>query len=240
MGWALLPLVALFCFSSLLSASVIGHLDVANCGSGGVTVTATTIDWLPAGGGTGCVLTGTNTNVTYSGGTLSPGATGVILDLPVGPLPTANFMTFAAAPGLTFSLDTLGPAPGNTNCASLLVFQSCAVSATSPFALTLNPGGSTSVTLIATGTASDGTSPTSTWSGGFTTQISNKTPGQIQSAILANGSVTSTHSGDFVITLNSTVPEPASMILIGRVWLVSASFAVAAPKRYSDLPQAPA
>jgi hypothetical protein len=212
---ALLPLVALFCFSSLLNATVMGHLDVNSCGGGGVTVGISTIDWLPAGGGTGCIVTGTNTNITYSGGSLGPNVTGTILDLPVGPLPTPNFMSFAANPGLTFSLDTLGPAPGNTNCATISVFQSCSVFAGSPFALTLNPGGSTSVTLIATGTVSDGTSPTSTWSGGFTTQISGMTPGQIQSAILAGNTVTSTHSGDFSITVNPTVPEPASMILIG-------------------------
>jgi len=212
---ALLPLCALFCFSSILGATVIGHLDLANCSGGGVTVTATTIDWLPAGGGTGCVVTGTNTAITYNGGSLGTGVTGTILDLPAGPLPTANFMTFAGNPGLTFSLDSLGPAPANTNCASLSVFQSCSVFAGSPFALTLNPGGSTTVSLIAMGTASDGTVPTSMWSGGFTTQISNKTPGQIQSIIVGGGSITSTHSGDFSITVNSLVPEPATMMLIG-------------------------
>jgi hypothetical protein len=198
-----------------LSATPIGHLDVANCAGGGVIVTNTTIDWLPAGGGTGCVVTGSGTNIVTSGGTLSPGVTGSIQDLTSGmSFPIADFMTFSTPGPLSFSLGVLGPGPGNTDCSGLTVFESCAVFAGSPFSLELTPTGTT-VTLLASGTVSDGSGPAANWSGAFTNPISGMTPAEIQTIFQGGGSFKSTHSGDFTLTTTPTVPEPASMILIG-------------------------
>ena len=200
-----LSVFAVLTFSSVLSASVIGTLDLANCSGGGVAVSATTIDWLPTGGGNGCIITGSTTNVNSSVGHLGTSVTGTILDLNVvsTPLPVANFITFSSLPGLTFTLDLLGPGPASTSCAALPLFAACTPFAGSPFAL-VNNGTGTAVVLTASGIASDGSLPPSTWAGAFTTQIPGQTAAQIQSTILAGGTITNTHSGSFTLTF---VPE---------------------------------
>jgi len=200
------------------SASPVGTLSVGICPGGGVTVTATSIDWLlPAGGGNGCIETGTPTNVVWSGGTLVPGVQGLILDLPGSGLPLSNFMTFTGNAGLSYELDGLGPGVANTNCAALAIGDSCSVFAGSPFILTLtfNPfsGFGTSVTLTAGGRVFDPTG-FSLWGGSFTSQFANLTPAQIQATILGNGSITNTYSGTFVATTRA-IPEPASLALLG-------------------------
>jgi len=198
-------------------ATPLGHLDVANCGAGGVTVGGITIDWTqPVGGGNGCIQTGAGTNVTFgTSSTLTAGVAGTILDLTAGVLPVANFMTFTGATGLHFDLGGLGPGSSNTTCTGLTLGNSCSAFAGSPFILTLTGTTATTVTLSAFGTAADGVGPASNWSGGFTTQIANMTPAQIQAAIAAGGSVSSTYSGDFDATLSSvTTPEPGSAGLL--------------------------
>ncbi len=211
------------------SAAVIGQMDLANCSGGGVIVTGTTIDWTqPVGGGTGCIVTGQNTNITYTSGTLGPGATGTILDLNSATtvFPLADFMTFSSASGLHFDLTSLGPGPANTTCTASFDpnAPACAVFAGSPFILQSTATG-TSVTLSASGIARDMSTTTSTWVGAYTTQIAGVTPAQIQSTILRGGSETSTYSGAFVITVNSAVPEPATFgsMLIGGLLLAGAS-----------------
>src|SRR4051794_16872642 len=114
--------LAAFLFSiTPVSAAGVGHLYVADCAGGGVIVTATTIDFtLPVGGGFGCIQTGTGTNVTYSGGTLTPGVTGSILDLVAGGGTVFDFMTFTGNPNLHFDLTAIGPGVNNTACATVL------------------------------------------------------------------------------------------------------------------------
>ena len=203
-----------------MQATPVGTLSLANCSGGGVIVTATTIDWtLPVGGGNGCIQTGVLTNVSYgSGSNLGAGVQGTIIDL-TGGLPVANFLTFAGAPGLHFDLLQLGPSVSNTNCAALTLGQSCSAVVGSPFLLTLSSLTSSTVSLQAAGTAGDSVSSSSIWSGGFTTQIANMTPAQIQAAISTpGGSVASTYSGDFRVTIVggvSTVPEPGTAMLFG-------------------------
>jgi hypothetical protein len=208
MAAAVLTLLAL---APAAGATVIGHLDVANCSGGGVTVTATSIDWIPpVDGTTGCAITGVNTNITYSGGTLSGGATGSIKDLtPSNPLPVTDFLTFSTAPGLHFDLTMLGPGASNLSCTSSLDpnAPACAVFAGSPFILQSTATG-TSVTLSASGVARDTSATVSNWLGAFTTQIAGLTPAQIKATVLSGGSVTSTFSGDFAITV---VPEPGTL-----------------------------
>jgi hypothetical protein len=204
-------------FATSASAVPIGTLRVANCAGGGVTVTATSIDWLPPGGGTGCIETGTGTSVAYTAGTLLPGVTGTILDLVAPtPFPVLDFMVFAGHPNLHFDLNSVGPGVANLVCSVVLDPNQPACSAFpgSPFILAPTATG-TSVTLSVFGTARDASPDTSTWLGAFTTQIAGITPAAIQSAIGQGGSVTSTHSGEFVVTANPVIPEPASMLLLG-------------------------
>jgi hypothetical protein len=208
------------------SATPMGLLATANCPGGGVTVTATTVDWMPAGPG-GCTVTGDPTNVAFSGGPLLPGVMGTIQDL-TGPPPITNFMTFPG--GLSFTLLTIGPGPASNNCASLTTFQSCAVYTGSPFGLTLLPGNTTEVSLAVAGTVSDATG-TSTWNGAFTQPVSDQTPAQLQNLICpggtlpcaGGGSKTTTYAGHFTIT---SVPEPVtfSSVLLGGLLVAGGLF----------------
>jgi len=208
-----------FLGASTAMATAIGPLNVANCSGGGVTVSATAITWSPNGtvAGTGCIDTGLGTNVTYSGGTLGAGVAGNIKNLVVGgPSPTDQFMTFTGS-SLDFVLTGLGPGSSNTTCSGLAIGASCSVFAGSPFLLTNLGGGNTAVGLSANGTITDG-GVTSFWKGAFTTQL-NLDASTIQSDILAGQSITSTHSGQFVV---SAVPEPTtlSMLLFGGLALM--------------------
>jgi len=215
-------------FTGAASATPVGILNLTNCTGGGVTVTATTIDWLlPVGGGTGCIASDTGTNVTFTGGgPLLPGdTTGLIHDLP-GSL--TDFMLFTDQPNLHFDLVSIGPGVANTVCAATLNqnLASCSVAAGSAFILTPTSTG-TAVALAANGIARD-TTGSSAWLGNYTTQFPGITPAQIQDAILhgttipgfcSAGACTDTYSGSFSVTMT---PEPASisMVLFGVAGLI--------------------
>jgi PEP-CTERM motif len=234
-----LAVLAWATFAPSASAAVVGTLNVANCGSGGVTVTALSIDWLPTGGGTGCILVGTNSPgtpyVTFSGGNVAPGETGTIKDLVFASTPGNAFMVFTGVGGGagTISFDLAGLGPGSTTaCTSgMALFASCSVGGTGPFLLTRTGTSTTSVSLVAFGTVSDGTLPISNWNGSYSTQF-NLAPIDIQNFIMgvadsntgfgcsepggaAPGSCTNTYSGTFAVVVGPTVPEPGSMFLIG-------------------------
>lgn len=212
-------------FVPAASASILGVLDVANCPGGGVTVSLSTVDWtLPVGGGDGCVQA--NVGLTYgipSSPTVYGGGNGTILDLPGGP---AGFMTFvdsATSDVLTFDLGGIGPGVSNTVCSTVLNPNgpSCSVFAGSAFILAPTATG-TSVTLSAFGTAHDSITPTdpgNVWRGAFTTQVAGLTPAAIQSIVVGGGSVHSTFSGEFIVT----IPEPVPTALIGCGLILFAS-----------------
>jgi len=212
MGVWSLALLALALFIPTTSASVIGHISVANCGGGGVIVDLTNIDWEP-GDPAACVQLGINTNLTSVGlGTLTPGSPqGTINDLP--PLGGIfGFMTFGS---FVFDLDAVGGfGPGSaTSCATNPALNSSCSIPGSPFLLTRTTTG-TSVTLSAHGTIADTAGPISVWNGSFTTQINNVLPAAIQAKILAGGEISSSFSGEFDVTATA-IPEPVSMALIG-------------------------
>jgi hypothetical protein len=212
----------LFTLIPTASATAIGTLDEANCAGGGVTVTATTITWLPVGtvGGTGCIDTGIGTALTYSGGTLGVGVQGNIANLVLNEGIVNDFMTFSGTT-LDFVLDgfTTPTTTNGTDCAGTTTGQTCVATAGSQFILTNLGSGDTGVSLTAFGTIlDDGT--TTNWSGSFTTQVTT-TPGTIQTVILNGGSVESTQSAQFLV---ATVPEPASLGMIGA-GLIGLAFA---------------
>jgi len=198
-------------------ASPIGNLNIANCAGGGVTVTGTSITWLPVGtvSGTGCIDTGVGTNVAYSGGTLGPGVIGNILDLVFAPGSHDMFMTFPAPPipVMDFVETTVGPGDPNTNCnlvASPGTPQTCSVFAGSPFILSFVSPTRTAISLAVGGTVADATG-TSAWIGVFTTQL-DKSASTIQSDINGGGSESTTHSASFILT---AVPEPGTVSILG-------------------------
>ena len=139
----------LFALIPTASASAIGTVNEANCAGGGVTVTLTTVTWLPAtlGGTAGCIATGAGTNLTYSGGTLGAGVVGNILNLTPGGI-VNDFMTFTGTT-LDFVLDgfTTPATTNGTNCASTVSGQTCVAVAGSPFLLTNLGSGDTAVSL---------------------------------------------------------------------------------------------
>ena len=207
--------VTLAAFLSCLttaSAAVSGTLTVANCAAGGVQVSATNLDFtLPIGGGTGCVETGALTNVTYSSGTLLPAVQGSIKDLAFGgPSIVLDFMTFSGNPDLHFDLTQFGPGVNNTDCTNVPLGSTCSVVAGSPFILQ-NTATGTSVILSARGIVRDASNSSSDWLGVFTTQITGKSPADIKAAILAGGTIGSTYSAAFVITINTAPGCPATI-----------------------------
>ena len=231
LGRLLFTAVVVLAFLSLIpiaSASVVGTLSEANCATGaggGVTVNASTITWLPQVGTTnfGCILSGSGTNLTWSGGgSLGAGATGQIQNLAVGGTAVNNFIDFLTA-GLDFTLTSFAaPTPTSPgNCVGLASGQTCTAVIGSPFLLTndailisgiLIP--ETGISLVASGTVYDPNNPSavSGWTGVFTTQL-NESPADVAATIAGGGSVTSTQSGAFVLT--SGVPEPVTLPLIG-------------------------
>ena len=213
--------VGLFLLSPMASAAVIGTLRVSS-GPGNVVVSATSVDFVPpVGGPDGPVQTTSNINYGPGEASVLPSETlGRIRDFTTAtPFPIMNFISFA--PNVFFDLTGLDVTPpaGGTNCAALANGASCVAVAGSPIILT-RIGNNTSVTLSAFGVARDTTPIPSNFSGLFTTQIANATPGQIQSIITSGGSVTSSFSGEFAVV---PIPEPGtvSMLLLGGALLVA-------------------
>jgi hypothetical protein len=205
------------------SASVVGHLDFGQCAGDDVRVSLTTIDWLPAGTGTGCIAAGAAMSVTFSGapGAISPADLGTLNDLTVPPAPGQNvgFITF---PGVTFDLATIGPL-GPTPVCSAVVTSNCVIAAGSPFLLT-QQGTSTNISLNVAGLANDSTSSNSVWSGFFTTQLANTSIAAISSTLNSGGSILTSFSFNGDVTAGSTgTPEPVSMALIGGGLIALAS-----------------
>lgn len=206
-------------FAPSASAATVGQLSVGNCSGGGVTVTMSLIDWLPA---SQCIQAGIPTHVTslMAPLLLNEFSVGTINDISPPSTGFAGFMTFGS---IKLDLVAIGPGtlpdcsvnPGlNKSCSILLP----GLLGISPFILMQDTGG-TAVTLFAQGTTLDThDNILSHWNGSFTTQlnsvpgVSDFSPNGISTIILGGGSITSTYSGTFNI---SAVPEPVSMALIG-------------------------
>jgi len=210
-------------FAAPARADVIGTFNIGSTQD--VVVGLSFIDFGANGipvPGTFSVTSGT---ATYVGGALTSGDTGLIKDVTPPSLPITGFMTFTSDPTVSFDLFGVGPGSSNTNCAGLTDFQSCSPFVGSPFVLTLLPGGQTSVSLVAFGTATD-TFSVSNWQGVFTTQFATLTPAQIQAIFCCttgstaatctnqNATVRSSYSGTFTAVV-TPVPEPASLSLLG-------------------------
>jgi PEP-CTERM motif len=210
--------------ASILAPSVpafavpIGTLATTACSGQGVTITSTLIDWLPAGGGTGCVDTTAPTNIAYTGGgPLLPGSTGTIKDLAVGVTPVIDFMTFAGHPNLHFDLTSFFPGVANTACSNDFdpTAPVCAMVAGSSLNLVSGYAGTT-LTLAVRGVARDSSGTTSNWQGQFSMDFAGETPFDVQQRFLTTGTLTTGHAGSFTARLSPTgVAEPGSLALLG-------------------------
>ena len=206
-------------------AAPVGIFTISDVASG-VTVGLTFIDWEPAGGGTGTFEVGGGTTLTSDAGDLQAGDIGTVKDLDAGTsLPLDDFFTFAAYPGLTFTLTSLGPGAENSDCSTVdSNGESCSPFEGSVFVLTyLN--GNTFVSLAGEGTATDGNG-LSFWEGGWSTQLSTMSPLEVQQFFGCTpevgiegctnfeGSIFSTYSGEFNVEI-IPVPEPTMLALLG-------------------------
>ena len=169
--------------------------------AGDVRVNATSIDFLPLGGGTGNVIN-TNTQQGSFNVTVASGSGATILDLnnppyPVGAVNIPGFLSaFTTFPGLNFTVRQI--LPGGL--------------AGTPFTLSQTPVGAT-VTFGVTGTVTDGSaSPNSTFIGQFTSNFPGQTTSQVLAAIAGSpGFVQNSFAATFIV---SSVPEPGTTALL--------------------------
>ena len=187
---------------------------------GSAIVDADDIDWTPLATGEG--VFGIDPFVGNTGSFLPlAGTTGDILDLnlaaaPVGVpnLGIANFITFDAAPTLTFTLNFIAPGPfSSAECFDPpAAGQECSFPG-SPFGLTNASVNSSDVNLVLFGTVSDGSGdPPSAWRGTFTTQFNESYQSLLNKVFVQGGSVANTYSATFIVT---PIPEPATALLLG-------------------------
>jgi hypothetical protein len=131
-------------------------------------------------------------------------------------------MTFA--PGLRFALESVGPGVANTACPDTLsaADPACSIVDGSPFIVRGGPGGST-VSLAAFGTLYGNDVAIGSWGGTFSVSFASETPADLQARFANTGSITSGHTGSFVVNI-SEIPEPGtiSMMAIGGGLIASA------------------
>lgn len=191
-----------------VGATPIGTLNINSCLGGGVTVTATAIDFTNT-----CIQAGADTNFQTAEGTILPGPFGTIADL-MDPFPPGfNFFSFNPGGGdVIFSPTSLGPGSANTVCS----ISPCSVVAGSPFILFGDV--STTVILPIVGTVTDSMG-TSNFVGQFSANFAGKTPLDLQQEFAQFGQLSSTtFAGSFVAV---PIPEPGTvgMAVVGMVLL---------------------
>ncbi len=208
---SLLAIPALFLTSSAYATSVTGTVDIV----GNVSVSATAINFSN--------LTSTFTGATQTGsfagyttGTIKPltgGTTTGMVNIP-------SFATFnvAGVSPVIFDLTYIAPGVGSSACNSAALGAEC-TPAGSPFTLFQL----SSNTIIAslqlngvsyTGTSATGSSPTTSI---FSTQSAiNGTIPEVIATLTSGGTLSGiTYSAEFVTSSTPSVPEPASMLLMG-------------------------
>jgi hypothetical protein len=209
--------------ASLHATPITGILNT----TGSVAVTSSTIDFLPAGTGTGdfgvdpFTQTGTFTGLA--------GTSGTIKDLnmvtePVGsPFVLTDWLVFTADPTIRFTLTSLPfgvfPVAGCTGPA--VAGQNCTPPG-SPFNLS-NTSETSSVVSFKTGgtVLNTATSEVSNFDGTFSTQFTNQNLQQLLATIQGGGSVSATYSANFIVSSPEGVPEPATItFMLGGLALI--------------------
>jgi len=211
--------IVLFLASLAEAGPVVGTLDFG----GSVTVTATVIDWLPTGGGSGNItvdLAGPSSTGYFAG----LGGTGVMLDLnsatnPAGVAwpPISNFLVLSADPTLSFELQYISQGIwSSADCATLpaVAGQNCTPAfppPKSPFNLTNLTASSSQVSMTLGGIIYQSGIPVSSFTGVYTAQFVGMSYQQVLAALETGGSVSTTFSASFDA---EPIPEPATAFLM--------------------------
>jgi len=194
----------------------------------------------PGPNGGACVIDGTTTgDILYTAGTGSfsglTGTMGTVKDLEddFAPVNTnfslANFLTAAADPGLSFTLNFIPLGTGSLAGCSNTPGAVC-TPPNSPFTITnladLDGDGTAdnaSVAFVVRGTVSDATGSTQ-FEGRFSTQVGMSAAEAI-AIVTGGGWIQSSHSADFEATA-TPIPEPGTISLLagGALMLLAARF----------------
>lgn len=215
LNYSLFSLVALSTAAFVtpaMATSVTGTADIG----GDATVTTTSISFTS--------VNGANTFVPGDPSTLSGdfvGLTGgTIKNATMGALPLADFVTFNTTAGV-IHFDLTGFVPGTgTPAGCTAAVGSVCTPAGSPFTLIQSSANSVGIILGVKGTAyiAPASSGTSMATGIFTTQVTSFTAGTIPdilAEVASPAGFTHSYSASFAATPTPTVPEPATLLLMG-------------------------
>jgi len=190
--------------------------------AGSFGLSATDIDFLPAGGGTGSFTVGPGFQQTGSFVPLA-GTAGTIKDLnvlfaPVGvPISLPDFMLFAADPNINFRLAFIPPGVfSSAQCGAIAAAgQTCTPFAGSPFNFTNTTASSSLVSFSVAGNVQNvATNEFSSFEGTFAAQFASLSYQQLLAVVNGGGTVTTSYVGTFVVGTQGTVPEPSALWLL--------------------------
>lgn len=201
------------------AAPLVGSFTTA--GLGDVRVGPDFIDWGQAGN----IFGPTNGDLLYVSGSGSFSVlqltNGTIRDLNMAAEPVGtsfllnNFLTSVAEPTWNFALTFIQPGTGTAAGCTTTVGDVCTPFVGSPFTITNLAGGGSSVAMSLNGFITDGVGPATSFVGAFTTQFADLNAAEILAQIASQGFVQSSHSASFTASAVPSVPEPASLILLG-------------------------
>jgi hypothetical protein len=217
----LLAVIAVFALGSVApvaAAPIAGTLGI----SGSVTVSATMIDWAPAGGGEGVTLV--NEGTGYFADIFNPGVVPAfhadIIDL-AGVLPVPNFLhSFEESPevaseydDLSFTLvDIIAPTAPACTGTETAVGTICSLGVFTLHQKTTGVDVSFDISGFFVDPTYGDDGSLNTAIGLYTTQVAGATIESITTTVSTGGSITATYSADFTAT---PVPEPATMLTFG-------------------------
>lgn len=225
LGFTLLAILLPAC---VFADPVTGTLDI----TGGLSLTGTTVDFLPTGGGTGTILadafSNTGTFAVLNSGNPAAEQSGTIYDINLATAPSgAIFITgFSSDPDIELELNAISPGIfGTSSCgAAPAAGQTCSP-ALSPLDLVNLPAGTGFDTLVSFGFSGTAVNTSTGETSPFTGTLSTQFAGPYQQ-LLFDLATSTPESSTFSATITvdggdggtgggtTTAPEPGSFLLL--------------------------